>query len=455
MQTNRFVLAGTGSGVGKTTFTIGLMKALQEKGNVVQGFKCGPDYIDPSYHTAVTGRVSRNIDSWMFSHDAVRDIVARASKDADVSIIEGVMGFYDGKSPLSDEGSAAEISVVTESPVILIVNCASMARSVAAVVKGFQLLSDKPTIVGVITNQVGSVGHYEIAKAAIEQECGIPVIGYLKRETGIDIPSRHLGLIPAIERGELDTFFDKLGALMAKTIDLDLLLALTKAPVLQETGQLFAAQPSKNICIAVAKDAAFNFYYEENLALLRAKGATLQFFSPLANEPVPAEADGLYIGGGFPEEFADILAKNTVVKHSIREAIAKGCPTLAECGGFMYLTEAITNSQGERYEMLGVIPGEVMMQTKLAALGYREIFGTASNFLIGKNEEAKGHEFHYSTYSGTHDTPAYETQGRFGKKQEGYQTGNVVAGYTHFHFVSNPKLVDNWLTACKKVKTYD
>ncbi|MBG9454955.1 cobyrinic acid a,c-diamide synthase [Lysinibacillus sphaericus] len=455
MQTNRFVLAGTGSGVGKTTFTIGLMKALQEKGKIVQGFKCGPDYIDPTYHTAVTGRVSRNIDSWMFSHGAVCDIVARASKDADVSIIEGVMGFYDGKSPLSDAGSAADISVVTESPVILIVNCASMARSVAAVVKGFQLLSDQPNIVGVIANQVGSVGHYEIAKAAIEQECGIPVIGYLKREQGIDIPSRHLGLVPAIERGELDTFFDKLGSVMAETIDLELLLELTKAPVLQESGQLFAEQPSQNICIAVAKDAAFNFYYEENLALLRAKGAKLQFFSPLANEPVPPDADGLYIGGGFPEEFADILAENSDVKKSIREAVTKGLPTLAECGGFMYLTEAITNSNGDRYDMVGVIPGEVAMQTKLAALGYREIFGTPNNFLIGTDEEAKGHEFHYSKYNGSHDTPAYETKGRFGNKQEGYQAGNLVAGYTHFHFVSNPKLVDNWLTACKKVKNHD
>lgn len=455
METNRFVLAGTGSGVGKTTFTIGLMKALQEKGKNVQGFKCGPDYIDPTYHTAVTGRVSRNIDSWMFSHEAVRDIVARASKDADVAIIEGVMGFYDGKSPLSDAGSAAEISVVTESPVILIVNCASMARSVAAVVKGFQLLSDKPNIVGVIANQVGSVGHYEIAKAAIEQECGIPVIGYLKREADIDIPSRHLGLIPAIERGDLDTFFEKLGALMAETIDLDLLLSLTKAPVLEEKGQLFIEEPQQDVCIAVAKDAAFNFYYEENLALLRAKGATLQYFSPLANEPVPAEADGLYIGGGFPEEFAETLAQNDMAKQSIREAIHKGLPTLAECGGFMYCTEAITNSSGERYEMLGVIPGEVSMQTKLAALGYREIFGTEGNFLIGANEEAKGHEFHYSKYNGEHATPAYETKGRFGKKLEGYNVNNLVAGYTHFHFVSNPQLVDNWITACKKVKNDD
>jgi len=205
----------------------------------------------------------------------------------------------------------------------------------------------------------------------------------------------------------------------------------------------------------VAKDAAFNFYYEENLALLRAKGATLQFFSPLANEPVPAEADGLYIGGGFPEEFAQTLAANTVVKQSIREAIAKGLPTLAECGGFMYLTEAITDSHGERYDMVGVIPGEVAMQTKLAALGYREIFGTVDNFLIGPEDQAKGHEFHYSKYSGSHSAPAYETIGRFGKKQEGYQLGNLVAGYTHFHFVSNPKLINNWLTACKKVKKDD
>lgn len=450
MQTKRFVLAGTGSSVGKTTFTIGLMKALQQRGYAVQGFKCGPDYIDPSYHTAVTGRVSRNIDSWMFEPQSVRDIVARASADANVSIIEGVMGFYDGKSPLSDEGSAADISIITESPVILIVNCASMARSVAAIVKGFQTLSDETNIVGVIANQVGSVGHFEIVKAAVEQECGIPVIGYLKREEDIDIPSRHLGLIPAIERGELDPFFDKLGKLMEETIDLDQLLRLVDAPILQETTHLFEQHPDENVTIAVARDAAFNFYYEENLELLRSHGATLTFFSPLANETVPAEADGLYIGGGFPEEFAEQLSGNDISKHSITNAISRGLPTLAECGGFMYLTESIANTTGESYPMLGVIEGHVTMQKKMAALGYREITGTAGNFLIAEDEEAKGHEFHYSKFEGTHESPAYETTGRFGKKQEGFKRGNLVAGYTHFHFVSNPKLVDNWISACKK-----
>ena len=279
MQTKRFVIAGTGSGVGKTTFTIGLMAALQQRGYIVQGFKCGPDYIDPTYHTAVTGRPSRNIDSWMFSESAVREIVSRASHDADVAVIEGVMGFYDGKDPLSDTGSTADISVMTESPVVLIVNAASMARSVAAVVKGFQTLSTQPNIVAVIVNQVGSVRHYELVKAAVEQECHIPVIGYLKREKDIDVPSRHLGLVPAIERGELSDFFAKLGTLMAETINLDKLVELIDAPVLTESSSLFTITREPDVKIAVAKDAAFL------LSRNKCGNAAHNFvFSPLANE---------------------------------------------------------------------------------------------------------------------------------------------------------------------------
>ncbi|MEC1177109.1 cobyrinate a,c-diamide synthase [Metasolibacillus meyeri] len=448
----RFVIAGTGSGVGKTTFTIGLIQALKNKGLVVQGFKCGPDYIDPTYHSAVTGRISRNIDSWMLTHDTVTTIVSRASRGADIAVIEGVMGFYDGKSPLNDAGSTAEISVITQSPVVLIVNAASMARSVAAVVKGFQTLSTVPNIVAVIVNQVGSVSHFELVKAAIEQECQIPVIGYLKKDATLSMPSRHLGLVPAVERGELTTFFEHLGELIAETVDVERLLALTEAPQLEETSRLFEPEPAQHVTIAVAKDAAFNFYYEENLELLRAKGAEIVYFSPLRNEPVPSKADGLYLGGGFPEEFAVQLEQCTATKKSVQEMIARGVPTLAECGGFMYLTEAITTTAGARYPMLGIIPGEVKMQTKLAALGYREITGATDNFLIRQEDQAKGHEFHYSVYEGQHDCPAYKTKGRFGQKEEGYTTGNLVAGYTHFHFASNPALVEQWLEACKKVK---
>lgn len=450
---NRFVLAGTGSGVGKTTFTIGIMRALMKRGLSVQGFKCGPDYIDPTYHTAVTKRPSRNIDSFMMEYDVVRDIVARASKDADVSIIEGVMGFYDGKSPLSNEGSAAQISELTNSPVILIVNGASMARSVAAIVKGFQMLDENANIVGVIANQLGSKNHFEIVKTAIEAECEVPVIGYLPKGAVPTLPSRHLGLVPAIERGDLDDYFDELANAIEETVDLDQLLEITEAPEIKVDFSIFEKKPDrKSVHIAVAKDAAFNFYYEENLELLRGYGAEIHFFSPLYNEKVPPQAQGLYIGGGFPEEFAEQLSENTVSKNSIRSAIEKGLPTLAECGGFMYLTQSITNRAGETYEMLGVIEGHIKMQEKLAALGYREITGVTGNFLINENEHAKGHEFHYSTYEGNHQTPAYFSKGRFRAQHEGYLRNNLVAGYTHFHFASNPKLVQNWLDKCLEEK---
>ncbi|WP_338450762.1 cobyrinate a,c-diamide synthase [Niallia oryzisoli] len=454
MSKRRLVIAGTGSGVGKTTITIGIMAALQKKGYTVQGFKCGPDYIDPSYHTAVTGRTSRNLDSWMFDHSIVRDIIAHASKGADISIIEGVMGFYDGKSPLENIGSTAEISMITESPVLLIVNCASMARSAAAIVKGFQTLTSGPNIVGVIANQVGSVGHFEIVKAAIEQECNVPVIGYLKREQGIDIPSRHLGLIPAIERGELNPFFNKLANLISETIDIDLLYELAKAPeITNESTGLFEQCEDQGVTIAVAKDAAFNFYYQENLELLEANGAKLVYFSPLNNEEVPAEANGLYLGGGFPEEFAAELTRNEAAKASIFKAVSDGVPTLAECGGFMYLTESMVLTSGAEYPMVGLIPGKVKMQKKLAALGYREITGRKDNFLLGEGQQAKGHEFHYSTFEGEKALPyAYKTKGRFGTKQEGYLHGSLVSGYTHFHFASDPKLAQRWIHACIQYK---
>lgn len=449
----RIVIAGTGSGVGKTTLTIGLMAALKKRGLVVQGFKCGPDYIDPSYHTAVTGRVSRNLDSWMLTKDRVLDIFHHGTKGADISVIEGVMGFYDGKNPETNEGSTAEISMITQSPVLLVVNCASMARSAAAIVKGFQLFAEGSNIVGVIANKVGSEGHYQLVKKAIEQECGIPVIGYLKRELDIEIPERHLGLIPSLERGELDGFFEQLSSLVSETIDIDRLLEISVANLLNVANDsLFNEQKEPIVKIAVAKDAAFNFYYPENLEMLKSKGAEITYFSPLANEEVPQDADGLYIGGGFPEEFADTLANNEQVKDSVKQAIESGMPTLAECGGFMYLTESIETTDNNKFEMVGVIPGAVQMQTRLAALGYREITGQNSNFLLD-NLKAKGHEFHYSTYQPTEEpTFAYETKGMRGVKKEGYLTHNLVAGYTHFHFASCPEMVDNWINKCLERK---
>lgn len=542
----RLVIAGTGSGVGKTTLTIGLMAALQRLGHVVQGFKCGPDYIDPTYHTAVTGRVSRNLDSYMLSHATVRDIYARASLGADISVIEGVMGFYDGKNPLTNEGSTAEISLLLAAPVLLVVNCQSMARSAAAIVKGFQCLEPRVNIVGVIANKVGSDGHYKLVRQAIEQECGIPVVGYLKREDTLTMPERHLGLVPSVERGELQPFFDRLAELIAATVDVERIWELAAAPPMPsltasvapaagmtdastEEGESRLADsiatamvasdttaapigasdktatakrasageagvhslsvnaapsvssasdtpnaalheqsstpasifdprpvpPEERVKIAVAKDAAFNFYYQENFELLEAYGADCMFFSPLAGETLPDGVHGLYIGGGFPEEFAESLAADSAVKQSIREAIERGMPTLAECGGFMYLTEAIENTEGQSFPMLGLIPGVVRMQKKLAALGYRDITGTEGNFLLGPANKAKGHEFHYSTFhphEGAAITPAYETKGMRGTKPEGFLSpgGSLVAGYTHLHFASEPAIAERWIRLCSE-----
>ncbi|MDQ0214225.1 cobyrinic acid a,c-diamide synthase [Oikeobacillus pervagus] len=451
MGQKRLVITGTGSGVGKTTITIGIMCALKKKGLQVQGFKCGPDYIDPSYHTAVTGRQSRNLDSWMLNHETVKDILKVASENSDISIIEGVMGFYDGKSPTSDIGSTAEISLVTESPVLLVVNCASMARSVAAIVKGFQTLNEKVRIVGVIANRVGSVGHYKLVKAAIEQECQIPVVGYLQKNDQLSIPERHLGLIPSIERGELDDFFEQLASYIEESIDLDQILSLAEASELtiDNDSSVFKRKQQPPVRIAVAKDAAFNFYYEENFRLLENYGVKLHYFSPLKGEKLPDDIDGLYIGGGFPEEFASELAAKTDVKLSIKTAIDQGLPTLAECGGFMYLTEQLKTTDGQVFPMVGVISGGVEMQTKRAALGYREVSGLDGNYLLPNGLKARGHEFHYSTFHPKVDLQAaYETKGMRGVKQEGVIEKKVVAGYTHLHFASCPELVQNWYEEC-------
>ena len=452
-ESRRIVIAGTGSGAGKTTVTLGLLAALKRRGHVVQGFKCGPDYIDPTYHTAVTGRASRNLDSFMLSPDAVREIFVRGSEGADISIIEGVMGMYDGKEPTSDRGSTAEISILTDSPILLVVNCQSIARSAAAIVKGFQLLNPAVRIVAVIANKVGSEGHYKIVKSAIEQECAVPVVGYLKREEAVEIPERHLGLIPSVERGELDPLFARLAELMEETVEIERIWELAKSRPLHAEPRLFAARRQAEVAIAVAKDSAFHFYYPENLELLEAYGARLLFFSPLAGESVPEQADGLYIGGGFPEEFAAELSAATEVLQSVRRAIRKGLPTLAECGGFMYLTEAIVTTSKERYPMAGIIPGQVAMQKKLAALGYREVKGASGNFLLGPEETAKGHEFHYSIYQPAGELPhAYVSKGLRGSKQEGYTNGNLVAGFTHLHFASNPGLAKRWIARCREVR---
>lgn len=458
MNRTRIVIAGTNSGAGKTTVTLGLMAALRRRHLNVQGFKVGPDYIDPSYHTVLTGRPSRNLDTWMMEPRVVREVFHRGSEGADVSVIEGVMGMYDGKDPLTNTGSTAEVSCLLQAPVLLVVNVASMARSAAAVVLGFQQLDPNVRIVGVIVNRVGSQGHYELVKAAIEQVCRVPVVGYFTKQETLQIPERHLGLIPALERGEMNALFDALADAVEATVDVEQVLQLARqaAPWKEPEPTLFVGEKHDPVAtIAVARDRAFNFYYPENLELLEWYGARLVEFRPLAGEPIPEHADGVYIGGGFPEEFAATLSQYAAVKASLRRAVADGMPVFAECGGFMYLTESLTDRQGETHPMAGVVPASVAMQSRLAALGYREVTATRDTLLLPTGERARGHEFHYSTvtYHEPENWPfAYETEGLRGRKLEGYAQANVLAGYTHLHFASNPSIAKRFVAACKRYK---
>ncbi|WP_299088412.1 cobyrinate a,c-diamide synthase [uncultured Metabacillus sp.] len=455
MTAQRLVIAGVSSGVGKTTITIGLMAALKQRGLTVQGFKCGPDYIDTSFHTAVTGRPSRNLDSWMFSKDVLKEVYVNGSDGADISVIEGVMGFYDGKSALSNQGSTAEISMLLDCPTILIIDCSKMARSASAIVKGYQLLEPDVNIVGVIANKVGSMGHFQIIKEAVEQECDIPVCGYLLANTSIQMPERHLGLVPSIERGDLTSLFDQLAKLVEGTIDLDQLIDLSKQKPLQKNPakSIFEKRGPKRVKLAIAKDRAFNFYYRENLELLEAYGSECIYFSPLNGESILEEADGLYIGGGFPEQFAAELANQVEVKESIKRKILEGLPTIAECGGYMYLAEAIETLDGLVHPMVGVIPGKMKMGEKLAGFGYREVSGYPDNYLLQNKLIARGHEFHYSSYHSIESLPfAYYTKGSFSEGDEGCLTNNVIAGYTHLHFASCPELVENLIQKCLEMK---
>lgn len=457
MSCKRIVVAGTGSGVGKTTVAIGLMAAYKEMGYTVQGFKCGPDYLDPTYHTAVTKRPSRNLDSWMCEPSVVKEIFIRGCHGANIAVIEGVMGLFDGKEPTTNKGSAAEIAMLTGSSVLLVVDCSGMARSAAAVVKGFQTLSPGLHLCGVVANRVGSYGHYELIREAVEKECGIPVIGYLTTEEELQLPERHLGLIPTIERGDLAPFFRTLAETIRKSFNLELLYELMESSEIEVENRLFSHRKEKRkVKIAVAKDSAFHFYYPENLELLEQFGAEIQFFSPLKGEVVPNDAHGLYIGGGFPEEFANLLSEQKNVLQSVKQAIENGMPTLAECGGYMFLSESIETTNGVAYPMVGVIPGKVTMQRKLASLGYRELTGLTGNFLIAENERVRGHEFHYSTHKMKKDVPpAYVVQSRNGVKQEGVVLNQLVAGYTHLHFASEPMLAKRWIEASKRYKEMD
>ena len=459
MKIPRIVIAGTNSGCGKTTVSAGIMAALVHRGLKVQPFKVGPDYIDPMFHTFVTGRHSRNLDSWMLQEHVLSHLFVKNSLDADISVVEGVMGFYDGFGGNSTTGSTSHVSKIIKAPVILVVNGEGTSISLAALVKGFKEFDKDVNIRGVIINNIKSQGHYQLLKEVVQEHTGITVVGYLPRTDTYSLSSRHLGLIPSGEVEGLQERITLLSSEVEKTIDLDLLLRIADEAVKLENEpmdipvSLVEAKEQKPK-IAVAWDKAFNFYYKDNLDLLELMGAQLVFFSPIEDIKLPEDIDGLYIGGGYPEVYAKELEENSLLREEIKNSIEKGIPAYAECGGLMYLSESIQDKGGNSYQMVGCIPGESKMTSALQRFGYVELEIKGENVLSQKPCKVRAHEFHYSTTTVNGDSNTCFKVLKHKRKGEpfswecGYKVENLLAGYPHIHFWASTELAKGFVESC-------
>lgn len=465
MKPPRFIIAGTHSGAGKTSVSLAVMAGLQRRGYRVQAYKVGPDYIDPGYHEVATQRPSHNLDDWMMGRDAVEALFAETSQDCDVAVIEGVMGLFDGLSPTGDEGSTARIAKILSAPVILVVDAAGMARSVAAVIKGYQTLDEDVPIGGVILNRVAGAHHFQILRETVEHYNRCPVLGAIFRDDAIAIPERHLGLKPASENEEFRQCLEKLVKFTdvnpgrdSPAINLQNILNLAGFPPPQSSpplgeGVVFFSRgknglndgAEKKVRIAYARDKVFHFYYQANLDFLKRCGAELVPYSPLIDRELPENIGGLYFGGGFPEVYAAGLEENSAMRDAVRHAVTRGMPTYAECGGLMYLAEGIKTLDGKIYSMVGVVPGLIEMTTKLVSFGYCENELTRDCFLGQQGERFRGHEFHYSRWGaeGTGSIHRVEKKRRQSARSEGYCSGNILASYVHCHFLSYPRRAFN------------
>ncbi|MEA3349860.1 MAG: cobyrinate a,c-diamide synthase [Chloroflexota bacterium] len=470
----RLVIAAPASGSGKSIIATGLMAALADS-QTVQGFKVGPDYIDPMYHSAATKRASRNLDTWMTSPQQVKTIFGDAVSGADIAIIEGVMGLFDGHSSDSESGSTAdtesgstadtesgstaEVAKLLHAPVILVVDVAKMARSAGAVALGYRDFDPDLNLVGVICNRVASNAHAHWVKTAIEG-IGLPVLGCIPRREELTIPERHLGLYTAVEReAEVQTFLQHASDIVSRYINLDKLNTIARqTQTLTIETRAHDGPQETFVRIAIARDEAFCFYYQDNLDRLEAAGAEIIPFSPLHDEGLPADIDGVYLGGGYPELYAQKLSQNQNLRQSLGAAHQKEMPIFAECGGLMVLTESITNLEGEMHSMYGVIPGRLKMQSRLR-MGYRQITARRDSILLKRGEQTRGHEFHYSDWVEQTDdlSHAYEINSRRGEgtRLEGFAQGNLLASYVHLHFCAHPYLAKNFVQACARWRSLD
>ena len=459
------LIAGTHSGCGKTTITLGLMAALRRRGLAVRPFKCGPDFIDPSLHEMVSGRVSRNLDVRMCGESFVRASFARhhppGPADAGIAVVEGVMGLFDG-----GEGSAAHLAKTLGLPVLLVVDVRSAAESVAAVVKGFASLDPELSLAGVICNRVGSARHAGLIREAIAR-IDVPLLGFLPREASISIPSRHLGLHMGEENPLDQPALATLASLVEEHLDMNLLLRLAaqagqkdaKAHTgghagdhASESEMAMPAQraEAKAVRIGLARDPAFCFYYADNLDMLRDAGAELVPFSPLSDTALPENVQGLYLGGGYPELHAETLAANCGMRAAIKRFSQAGGPVYAECGGFMYLCEDLRDLEGLSHPMCGVFPFHCAINAKLRRLGYRQPLQKQAGLFGPAGLRLSGHEFHYSSLEPSLDKQDVHCIWQLDEGQEeGYQRNNTLAGYIHLHWGRTPQAPAAFVEACQ------
>ena len=443
MQVSRVVIAGVTSGVGKTSVALGIMRGLSKRGLRVQPFKVGPDFIDPSYHSLISNRKSRNLDVWMMGRKGVLECFASACQDADVAVIEGVMGLYDGVSGKNDFASTAHVAKILDASIVLVVDASKGARSIAAIILGFLHFDRKLQIKAIILNKVAGERHAKYIIDALADKVKVPVIGVLYRNSKVQMQERHLGLVPALElKAAKNDMISRTAKYISESLDLDRILNLCSSTVLMDAH--YSPQRPAKARIAVALDESFNFYYADNLAALKTSGANLVFFSPVKDKKLPDDVHGLILGGGFPEVLADKLEGNRSMVKSIRRAVNEGMPIYGECGGLMYLTRSISGYRGERKvrKMVGIVDADTIM-TGMLTLNYTDADCTASIF---GNMHLRGHEFHYSSIENIASDSRFAYSMKKGNGITGKYDGfiindNSLAAYMHLHFADR-KLSD-------------
>ncbi|WP_347562801.1 cobyrinate a,c-diamide synthase [Clostridium sp. HBUAS56017] len=443
----RVMIAATSSGSGKTMITCGLLQALVNRRMKVTSFKCGPDYIDPMFHSKVIGTKSRNIDTFFADKNTIYYLMNKATKDMDISVIEGVMGYYDGLAGISTEASSYDVANATNTPVVLVVNCRGMSLSILPIIKGFLEFKENSCIKGVILNQISEMMYPQIKKL-IEENLSIKVFGYVPVLKDLVIESRHLGLVTPNEITDLKEKLNKLSDQFEKTININEIINLANSAKELEYNKPQVLKLEGNPKVAVAYDEAFCFYYQENIELLKEMGATVEYFSPIRDKKLPKNISGLILGGGYPELYAEALSNNKAMLEEIKYAIDKGLPCIAECGGFMYLHESMEDNENKFHNMVGVIGGKTYKTSNLGRFGYINLKAIKDNFLCNKGSSIKAHEFHYWDSESSGESFIAEKPLRKRSWNCINSTNNLLAGFPHLYYYSNTEIPQEFIKRC-------